>query len=101
VRRGAAALATALAAVAFGLGGCGTCRTSEPPVRPSVGGAIGGGSGGFYHSMGVGFDVTNLFCRQPEPGAQQQQPTPGTPPLGSAPAESQPSGSQPDASPPR
>lgn len=68
------------AAAALGLG-CATCRTDEPPVRSSVGGAIGGGSGGFSHSMGVGFDVTNLFCRAPQQAQPAQTPTPGTPPI--------------------
>ena len=76
-RAGAAFLAAAAAL----LGGCATCRTDQPPVRPSVGGAIGGGSGGFYHSMGVGLDVTNLFCRAPKQGEPGQTPTPGTPPI--------------------
>jgi hypothetical protein len=79
VRRAAAALVGALAAGAAALAGCGTCRPDAPPVRPSVGGSVGVGSGGgFYHSTGVGLDVSNLFCRAPAP---QPPPTPGTPPL--------------------
>jgi hypothetical protein len=99
---GACALLLA-AAAAFWLG-CATCRSDQPPVRPSVGGSIGGGSGGFYHSTGVGLDVTNLFCRAPQTGqpgqpsdSQPQAPVPGTPPIPDAPA---PAGSPPAASPP-
>ena len=74
-----------LAAAAAGWLGCATCRSDQPPVRPSVGGAIGGGSGGFYHSTSVGLDVTNLFCRAPQQPQPAQTPVPGTPPIPDAP----------------
>jgi len=82
--RAAAAL---LVAAAAGWLGCATCRPDQPPVRPSVGASIGGGTGGFYHSSGVGLDVTNLFCRAPqsaqtgEAPQPTQTPVPGTPPI--------------------
>jgi hypothetical protein len=90
VSAGRALAGLVVAAAATGLG-CATCRPEAPPVRTSVGGAIGGGSGGFYHSTGVGFDVTNLFCRAPQPSQPDasaqpaQTPVPGTPPIPDAP----------------
>jgi hypothetical protein len=62
-----AALAGALvAAAAPVLGGCGTCPPGGAPVEPRVGGAVGGGSGGFWREIWLSLDVTNLFCRTPE-----------------------------------
>jgi hypothetical protein len=62
-------LAAALAAAALAQPGCGTCRPGRAAVEPTVGGAVGGGSGGWWHEAGIGLDVTNLFCRDPQPAA--------------------------------
>ena len=68
MRRARAALAGALlAAAAPLLGGCGTCQPGRAPVEPRIGGAVGGGSGGFWNELSVALDVTHLFCREPAP----------------------------------
>ena len=61
-----------LAAVAGLAQGCATCDPEKPKVEPRVGGTIGSGSGGTWTSTGVGFDVTNLFCRAPEPETETE-----------------------------
>jgi hypothetical protein len=66
MRRLAVACALLLAAAAASAG-CATCEPEEPKVRPHVEGAIGAGSSGTWTASGVGFDVTNLFCRHPKP----------------------------------
>ena len=75
--RRATALSVALVLLGGG-SGCATCRPDAPPVEPRVGGAIGGGSSGFWHSLGVTFDVTNIFCTQPKeptpPADERTQP---------------------------
>jgi hypothetical protein len=72
--------------VLVGWQGCNTCRPDQPAVRPQVGGAIGVGTGGFWHDGGLGLDVSNLFCRAP--GAETApQPGPGSPPIQDPPAQ--------------
>src|SRR5512145_2127213 len=68
-------LAALLLAVELGNSGCATCDPEQPKVDPTVGGEIGTGTGGSWSAMGVGFDVTNLFCRKPK------EPPPAEPPL--------------------
>jgi hypothetical protein len=98
VRAGLAATVLALA-LAVAAPGCGTCRPNEPAVRPEVGGAIGGGSGGYWHSTSVGLDLSNLFCRQPPPPPPRPE---GTPPIGTKPEDAASSGTPPsDAGPAR
>jgi hypothetical protein len=70
-----------LCAVAAASAGCATCDPEEPAARPRVGGAVGTGSGGSWSALGIGLDVTNLFCRSPKP-----EPEPATDP-GAAEAE--------------
>jgi hypothetical protein len=65
--RARAALALVLAIVALAQSGCGTCQPGRAPVEPRVGGAIGGGSGGFWNASWLSLDVSNLFCREPRP----------------------------------
>ena len=60
--------------------GCNTCRPEQPAVQPSIGGAIGVGSGGVSHASGMGLDVSNLFCRAPD-AETEPQPGPGSPPI--------------------
>jgi hypothetical protein len=75
-----------LAAAAAAHAGCATCEPEEPKVRPRVEGAIGTGSSGTWTATGVGFDVTNLFCREPkpepapDPAAEDALPAPSTAP---------------------
>jgi hypothetical protein len=82
----ACALFAAAAAAAHA--GCATCEPEEPKVRPRVEGAIGTSSSGTWTATGVGFDVTNLFCREPkpesestpDPAAEDALPAPSTAP---------------------
>jgi hypothetical protein len=68
--------AALLLAAALGASGCATCDPEQPNVEPRVGGEIGTGSGGSWSALGVGFDVTNLFCRPPK-----EEPAVSPPPL--------------------
>ena len=83
MRRLAAHLA-ALAGLALApslLGGCTTCRGGSPiVVNPQVGGSIGSSGAGSWSSGGVGLDLSNLFCRPPDPSTLPQ-PGPGSPPI--------------------
>jgi hypothetical protein len=81
-------LAVLLVAGALGASGCATCDPEQPKVDPRVGGEIGTGTGGSWSALGVGFDVTNLFCRTPKepPAAEQPLETPTLEP--EAPAKS-------------
>jgi hypothetical protein len=79
----AARVAGSLGIVAAALlqSGCGTCRGGPAVVaRPSVGGSIGSSGASTWSSPGVGIDVSQLFCRPPDP-ATEQQPGPGSPPI--------------------
>jgi len=77
--RGAALLGLAVAAAL--LGGCATCRGGSPVVvRPQIGGSIGSSGAASLSTGGVGLDLSNLFCRPPDP-AIQPQPGPGSPPI--------------------
>ena len=72
-------------------GGCGTCRGGPAVVaRPSVGGSIGSSGASTWSSPGVGLDVSQLFCRPPDP-ALEPQPGAGSPPI----RDPQPRGSKP------
>jgi hypothetical protein len=77
--------AALLAAAALGASGCATCDPERDKVEPRVGGEIGTGTGGSWSAMGIGFDVTNLFCRAPkdEPpeDIETTADTPPAPPL--------------------
>ena len=75
--------ATRALVLLFGLGmwqGCNTCRPEQPAVQPTIGGAVGVGSGGVSHAGGLGLDVSNLFCRAPN-AETGPQPGPGSPPI--------------------
>jgi len=77
--RGAALLGLAVAAAL--LDGCATCRGGSPVVvRPQIGGSIGSSGAASLSTGGVGLDLSNLFCRPPDP-ATQPQPGPGSPPI--------------------
>jgi hypothetical protein len=90
----------ALALVFFGVLviwlGCNTCRPEQPAVQPTVGGAVGVGSGGISHAGGVGLDVSNLFCRAPD-SETAPQPGPGSPPIQDPPQQTPEKPSQGDA----
>jgi len=77
--RGAALLGLAVAAALQG--GCATCRGGSPVVvRPQIGGSIGSSGAASLSTGGVGLDLSNLFCRPPDP-ATQPQPGQGSPPI--------------------
>ena len=77
--RGAALLGLAVAAALQE--GCATCRGGSPVVvRPQIGGSIGSSGAASLSTGGVGLDLSNLFCRPPDP-AIQPQPGPGSPPI--------------------
>jgi hypothetical protein len=81
--RGQGLAVLGLAVVGAVVAGCATCRGGSPVVmqRPGLGGAIGSsGQGSLYPTGGVGLDLSNLFCRSPDP-ALQPQPGPGSPPI--------------------
>ncbi|RIL03491.1 MAG: hypothetical protein DCC71_15065 [Proteobacteria bacterium] len=50
----------------FAAAGCATCRPDRPPIEPSVEGRVGSGPAGYETETRVGFEVSNLFCRQPK-----------------------------------
>jgi hypothetical protein len=79
-------LAAALLAAAA-LGGCATCDPERNKVEPRVGGEIGTGTGGSWSAMGIGFDVTNLFCRAPKDEPTDVETTAETPPAAPPPLE--------------
>ena len=71
----------ALVAAAAVLEGCATCRGGSPVVvQPQIGGSIGSSGAASMSTGGVGLDLSNLFCRPPDP-ATQTQPGPGSPPI--------------------
>jgi hypothetical protein len=81
-----AAALLGLVAAAGLLGGCATCRGGSPVVvQPQVGGSIGSSGGGSWSTGGVGLDLSNLFCRPPDP-ATEPHPGPGSPPITDGPA---------------
>jgi len=89
-RRRGLLLATGLALGAGALGGCATCRPDRPPVQPRAGGSIGVESGGgWWSSVGIGFDISNLFCKSPPPETEPQ-PGPGSEPIPDVPDEETP-----------
>ncbi len=89
-RRRAVLLATALAAGAGALDGCATCRPDQPPVQPRAGGSVGVESGGgWWSDVGIGLDVSNLFCKPPPP-ATERQPGPGSEPIPDVPDQETP-----------
>jgi len=89
-RRRGLLLATAMALGAGGLGGCATCQPDRPPVQPRAGGSIGVGSGGgWWSSVGIGFDLSNLFCKRPPPETERE-PGPGSEPIPDVPEQATP-----------
>jgi hypothetical protein len=66
--------AAVLAAAALPFAACATCKPERPPIEPRVGGGVSVGTGGMSSGLGLGIDVSNLFCRQPDP---ETQPRPG------------------------
>jgi hypothetical protein len=81
--RGQGLAVLGLAVAGAFLGGCATCRGGSAVVvqQPGIGGSIGSsGHGSVFPTGGVGLDLSNLFCRPPDP-ATQPQPGPGSPPI--------------------
>lgn len=56
--------------------GCATCEPGRPPIEPSVDGRVGSGPAGYETETRVGFEVSNLFCRQPDREPDERKPAP-------------------------
>lgn len=88
-RRGLAAALLGACALPAVLAGCATCQPERAPVEPRVGGGVSIGSSGTTSGLGLGLDVSNLFCRPPDPSTQPQ-PGPADEPIPDPPDAARP-----------